>query len=367
MRRLGISLYPDKSELIEDQAYVMMAKKLGYTKVFMSFLQIDIQNPQRSIKRIKESARMVKDFGFILTLDIHPMVFQYLPCKEEDLSYFHEMGVDILRLDKGYDGQKEAMMTQNPYGISIEINMSNQGHQLDRILDFLPDTTKLCGSHNFYPQQYTGLDRSYFISCSEMFAKHHLRSAAFITSQTASLSPWPVSEGLCTLEEHRFLPLRVQAQHMKMLQVIDDIFIGNAYASEEELRAVKEVYEQRVDCLHVKVNDDASELEQELLFQGLQEYRGDASNYMIRSSKSRMKYHQHALPAHKEIKEIHRGDVLVLNEDYGQYKAEVQLALCDRNKDPRINVVGHVCEEEIVLLKALRPFQKFQLKKEETR
>lgn len=364
MRKLGIALYPDKSELEQDQSYLKMAKSIGYERVFMSFLQIDIQDPMRSIRRIKESARLAHEMGFSVTLDIHPMVFTYLKCKEDDLSYFHDMGIDILRLDKGYDGNTEAMMTHNPFGIQIEVNMSNHTHYINRILDYRPNTEYLCGSHNFYPQRFTALSLSTFLSCSEIFHHQHIHSAAFITSQHASISPWTISEGLCTLECHRDLPIHVQAQHMKMLDAVDDIIIGNAYALKEELCDVKKVFDTSVDALHVQVDKETTALEKELMFQGIHEYRGDASAYVIRSSKNRAKYHTCKLPAHTHKKSIHKGDILILNEDYGQYKAELQIALCDRDGDDKINVVGHIKEEEMILLDAMRPFQKFQLKEE---
>lgn len=55
---------------------------------------------------------------------------------------------------------------------------------------------------------------------------------------------------------------------------------------------------------------------------------------------------------------------MILNEAYGQYKAELQIALCDRLADSKINVVGHIVEDEMILLDAMCPFQKFQLKEE---
>lgn len=364
MSRLGVSLYPDKSEFEQDIAYLQMAKVLGYQRVFMSFLQIDIKNPKRSIKRIRESAQKAKEIGMEVTLDIHPMVFKYLNLKEDDLTYFHEMGIGVLRLDTCYDGKMEAMMTHNPYGIKIEVNMSNDTHYLSHILDYQADCTKLMGSHNFYPQRFTGLSLPTFLSCSEKFKQHHIESAAFITSQSASISPWPVQEGLCTLEDHRDLPLVVQARHMKMLQLVDDVIIGNAYASEQELQDVANVFQSEYDVLHVDVYEGVTSLERELMFQGMHEYRGDASAYVIRSSKKRMEYHKAELKKNHSGQDIHKGDVLILNEDYGQYKAELQIALQDRRGDPRINVVGRIVNEEGVLLDAMRPFQKFILEEE---
>ena len=180
-------------------------------------------------------------------LDIHPMVFDYLKMKEDDLSYFHDIGVKILRLDSGYNGRTEAMMTHNPYGITIDVNMSNDTHYFNLIQDYLPQYQNLSASFNFYPQRYTGLSLETFQSCLRHFKNAHIQTAAFITSQTAQVTPWAISDGLCTLEDHRDLPIDIQARHMKMLKCVDDIIIGNAFASEEELKIVQKVMSTSVD------------------------------------------------------------------------------------------------------------------------
>lgn len=356
---LGIALYPDKTNLKDDQDYLLKAKKYGYQRVFMSMLQIDKDDPKKSIRRLKESIAFANELNMEVTLDIHPMVFQYLKMKEDDLSYFSQLGVKTIRLDSGYDGKVEAMMTHNPYHINIEVNMSNETNYLDLIHSYHPYRQALTGSHNFYPQRYTGLSLEAFKRCSQKFIKYHISSAAFLTSQHASVSPWPISEGLCTLEMHRDLPIDVQSRHMKMLGMVDDWFIGNAYASDEELKAVSEIYQSQIDILHIKLFEDVTELEKEMLLKYHQIYRGDASEYVIRSSKNRERYYKQDLPAHGKS-DIHRGDILILNEDYGQYKAEVQISLMNRPYDPRINVVGHILEEEMILIDCLKPFQSFQ-------
>ena len=357
---IGISLYPDKTTKQQDEEYLTKAWTLGFRMVFMSFLQIDINDPLRSINRIKESSCMASDMGFSVALDIHPMVFQYLPCKSDDLAYFHDMKVSTLRLDSGIDGKTEAMMTRNPYGIHIEINMSNDTHMLESILDYRPDKTRLCGSHNFYPQRFTGLSRKRFLHNSRHFQQHHIKGAAFITSQCASITPWPIDAGLCTLEDHRDLPIQVQARHMKMMGMVDTIIIANAYASDEELQAVSAVEKEMIDCLHVTFFEEATAFEMQIVL-AEHEYRGDTSDYVIRSSKGRMKYRNESIPAHRTVRDIHKGDILVLNDDYMQYKAEIQIALCDRPGDEKINVVGHIVREELLLLDELQPFQKFCL------
>lgn len=359
---LGIALYPDQTDFKEDQAYLQLAKQYGYQRVFMSMLQINMENPKQSIKRLTETIQYANEFNMEVTLDIHPMVFQYLKMKEDDLAYFAKMGIKTLRLDSGYDGKIEAMMTHNPYHINIELNMSNDTKYLDLIHSYYPQKQYLKGSHNFYPQRYTGLSLESFIRCSQKFQKYHIPSAVFITSQHAKISPWLISEGLCTIEMHRDLPIALQVRHMKMMGMVDDWIIGNVYASEEELKVVSEIYHSQMDILNIDLYDETTSLEKEMLFGHIHMYRGDASEYVIRSSKNRERYMTSPLPVHSSIRDIHRGDILILNEDYGQYKAEVQIALIDRKGDSKINVVGHIKEEEMILLDWLKPFQSFQLK-----
>ena len=358
---IGIALYPDKTTFKEDVAYLKRAQRYGYQKVFMSMLQIDIQDPKKSIRRLKESMAFANELGMLVMLDIHPMVFDYLKMKEDDLSYFHDIGVKILRLDSGYNGRTEAMMTHNPYGITIDVNMSNDTHYFNLIQDYLPQYQNLSASFNFYPQRYTGLSLETFQSCLRHFKNAHIQTAAFITSQTAQVTPWAISDGLCTLEDHRDLPIDIQARHMKMLKCVDDIIIGNAFASEEELKIVQKVMSTSVDYLHVTFNEDASEQEKQMVCT-IHDYRGDASEYMIRSSHHKQKYAKESILAHQHIRNIQRGDILVLNDNYGQYKAEIQIALKDRAGDPRINVVGRIKEDEMLLLEQLKPFQTFELK-----
>lgn len=358
---LGISLYPDKTKIEDDIVYLELAHTQGYQRVFMSMLQIDINNPKKSIDRLKESIAYANTLGMLVTLDIHPMVFDYLKIKEYDLLYFHTMKVDTIRLDSGINGRVEALMTRNPYGIKIEVNMSNETKYLDLIDSYHPQKANLHGSHNFYPQRYTGLSLEAFKRCSKKFQEYHIHSAAFITSRKATISPWPVSEGHCTLEMHRDLPIELQAKHLRMLGLVDDIIIGNAYASKEELKKVKEAYLSSKDVIQIEVFDTISDLEREMLFKYEHEYRGDASEYVIRSSKNRSRYHTCDLPPKQEVQDICKGDILILNEDYGQYKSEVQIALCNRIGDPRINVVGKICEDNMLLLELLKPFQSFVL------
>lgn len=360
---LAISLYPDKTTLEEDIAYLELARGLGYRHVFTSFLQIDPQNPARSVARIKESCRAAAERGFGITLDIHPLVFKVLDCPPTELSYFNDMGVTRLRVDSNFDGKTEAAMTRNPYGIGIEFNMSNNNPMLDLAESYGADTTRLSGSCNFYPQRYTGMTLQAFLAVAERYRAHHLRSGVFITSQRAEVSCWPICEGNCTLEMHRDLPIHLQARHLKMLNAVDDWIVGNVFAPADELAAVADEYRRERPLINVVMDPEASELERTLVCGERQRYRGDTSPYMIRSCDGRRSHARQSLPAHLNAP-VRRGDVLVLNEDYGQYKGEVQIALMDRPASPRVNVVGRVVSDQLILMDALAPYGEFDLTEE---
>ena len=39
-RRLGVSLYPDNSDFNQDKDYLVLAKKYGFSRIFMSMLEV---------------------------------------------------------------------------------------------------------------------------------------------------------------------------------------------------------------------------------------------------------------------------------------------------------------------------------------
>lgn len=109
-------------------------------------------------------------------------------------NYYKKLGAKGIRLDVGFTGREEAQMTRNEEDLTIEINMSNDDHYLERIFDYQPNRTQLVGCHNFFPQAYTGLSTDFFLACSERFREKGLRTAAFVTSQEGNIGPWPLHE-----------------------------------------------------------------------------------------------------------------------------------------------------------------------------
>lgn len=360
MGKMGISLYPERSTFAKDKAYLDLAYKYGFKRVFTSLLQIEKEKNQ-VLAEFKQVIDYANSLDMEVMVDINPRLFEQLDISYNDLSFFYELGADGLRLDLGFTGAEEAQMTRNPYRLKIEINMSGGTNYVDNIMSYSPDTDHLLGSHNFYPHRYTGLGYQHFVYCCEKFRRYNLNTMAFVNSQTATFDPWPTQDGLCTLEDHRELAIDTQVKHLRLTGLIDDITIANAYASEAELQAMSESFHALYPILHVDVVEDITEDERLCLFNHLHSYRGDASEYLLRSTLTRVYYKNQPFPAHN-TQNIKRGDVLIDNASYDQYKGETQIALQSMQNDGRTNVVGHITEEELFLLQFLKPWSNFGLK-----
>ncbi|AVK63619.1 DUF871 domain-containing protein [Lactobacillus sp. CBA3606] len=359
MSKLGVSVYPERSTFEKDAAYLDLAAKYGYQRVFTSLLEIK-GNQDEVVANFKKVITYANQLGLQVMVDVNPGLFKQLGVSYDDLSFFHKLGAWGVRLDLGFTGQEEARMTHNEYGIKIEVNMSKGTHYVDTIMDYYPEKDNLLGSHNFYPQEYTGLGYDYFVATSKQYRQYGINTAAFVSSNDATYGPWPMQDGLCTLEQHRGLPIATQVQHLKMTGLIDDVLIGNAYASEAELKATADIFFSPYPLLHLTTPNDLSTAEKAVLFNQAQTYRGDCSDYVLRSSQTRVIYKDDAFPA-KHTDDIHVGDVLIDNDQYGQYKGELQIALRDFKNTGRINVVGKLVAADHQILALLVPWMDFKL------
>lgn len=354
---LGISIYPEKASQSEIIDYLNLAAKYNFKRVFTCLLSVDKPKDQILVEFqtiIAEARKLEME----VILDVSPRVFEQLDISYDDLSFFAETGATGIRLDASYNGQVEAALTNNPYNLDIEINMSQDTHYLDTILDYRPNLNKLIGCHNFYPQEYCGLNYEYFESCTRRFKEHNIRTAAFITADSATDGPWPISDGVCTLEMHRNLASTIQLKHYYATGLIDDIIIGNQFASEAELASLAAI---SPDIMSFKLtNINTNPIEDKILFEEQHFNRGDVNDYLIRSTQSRVKYKQEPNQAHHVQPLIEKGAVVIGNDNFGQYKNELQIVKNQIKDQNRRNVVATIDPEELFLLDLLQSWQYFR-------
>ncbi|VBB05157.1 aldolase-type tim barrel [Lucifera butyrica] len=358
MRRLGISVYPGQTGLEEILEYIGLAAKYGFQRVFTCLISMDGRDIQVVIEEFKRITALANQYNMEVIADVEPAIFQSFGVTVHDLAFFHELGLAGIRLDLGFSGQEESIMTFNPYGLKIELNASNGTKYLENILSHQANPENILGCHNFYPHVYTGLSYAHFMKCSRQFKEQGIRTAAFINSQAATGGPWPVTEGLCTLEMHRSLPVEVQAKHLFATGVIDDVMIANAFASEEELRRLSGVDKYMLDFT-VEIMDCTPALERKIILEEFHYNRGDVSDFVVRSTQSRVKYKEYDFPLFN-TPDIKRGDLLIESSLYKRYAGELQIALRPMPNSGKTNVAGRITEKEIFLLDYLEPWMKFK-------
>ena len=198
MHRLGISVYPEKSTQKEVYDYLELAAKYGFSRIFTCLLSVN--DPKEKImKDFGEFMDKAHSLGYVVAVDTNPEVFKHLGATYSDLKPFHDMGVDIIRLDGSFGTTGDIQVTRNPYNIQIEFNGSmDQGVELLLEQGGNKDQVIIC--HNFFPERYSGLDWNYFVNFNAYWKSLNLHTAAFVSSnQPHTHGPWNVFCGLPTV------------------------------------------------------------------------------------------------------------------------------------------------------------------------
>lgn len=358
MPKLGISLYPDVSKSIEnDLAYIDLAVKYGFKRLFTNLLSVN----EADLELIRETHKYARSKGMEVIVDVAPAVFLAFNITYQDLSFFKDLHVDGIRLDEGFDGQKESMMTYNPYQLKIEVNTSQDTKYVDNILSYKAYKDNLITCHNFYPQRYSGLSYYQFEKTSRAMKHHNLKVAAFVSSTVKdAFGPWPVNDGLCTLEMHRDLSMDLQVRHLYATGLVDDILIANCYATEQEMKTISRIHPGKL-TIKVKFNESIQPIEKEIALEFAHFVRGDMSEFMARSTMSRIAYQDAEIKAGYTPEKLERGDICILNEKYGRYKGELHIILKSIPNTGNVNVIGHVDKDEEILLDFIEPWKPFAL------
>ncbi|MDR3595958.1 MupG family TIM beta-alpha barrel fold protein [Clostridium sp.] len=357
MSKLGISVYPSHTDINDIVSYIHLAGKYGFKRIFTCLISAADKNLEDILNDFKIVTSAAQEENMEVIADLDPTIFKKLEASIYDLKVFKDMGLDGIRLDMGFSGQEEAIMSFNEHGLKIELNMSNGTRYIDNVLSYKANLNNLYGCHNFYPHQYTGLSFKHFMKCSRQFKDLELNTAAFINSSSAEYGPWPVSEGLCTLEMHRSLPIDVQAKHLLATGLIDDVIIANQFASENELKSLSELNKEKI-TFKIEFAESATELDKKIVLEEFHYNRGDVSEYMIRSTQSRVKYEGKSFPA-VNTPDIKRGDILIDSDLYTRYAGELQIALKDMKNTGKTNVVGKIVDNEIFLLDYIESWRSF--------
>ncbi|WP_276862357.1 MupG family TIM beta-alpha barrel fold protein [Anaerococcus tetradius] len=364
MRKLGISIYPEHSTEEKDYEYIKLASRNGFSRIFTCLLSVK-DTKDNTIKNFKSFILKAHELGFKVSVDTNREVFEFFGATASDISVFARMGVDIIRLDWAMSDYENIILTNNPYSILIEFNASSD-ISLDLLIKNGANRTNMSTCHNFYPQEYTGLSKRRFDYFTDKYYKQALPVHGFISSNNENtFGPWPVYKGLCTLEEHRGKDIGYQLRYMIANRKINDIIIGNAYASEEELEKLGKI-DLSIPSLEVDENYDIIKVEKEIMYNFTHSDRIDSSEYFIRSSVTRSYGNDKDIPYRNCKKEyFEKGDILIVNNNLSHYRGEVEIVKKKIKNTGERNLVGRLNFDEQVIMDMISEKNPFKLIKGE--
>ncbi|MGM0854961.1 MAG: MupG family TIM beta-alpha barrel fold protein [Bacillota bacterium] len=333
---IGISVYLS-DEAAEER--ILRASSLGINLAFTS-----LHIPEESAfsrEHVGHLLSIFKSEGFEVFADVSKNTSSFLGL--DSFEELKELGVTALRLDDGFTVEEMLALSQH---FQIAINASTVGErELQEWTSSGLETGSMVAWHNFYPKPETGLDQDYYKKQQKLFEALDIPVYAFIPGDEEKRGP--LYKGLPTLEDHRD-----QNPYWSAIQLrrwgVQGVFIGDPGCSQELLRKLMDYNQENV---------------MELAYEGGGEIEGE---YQLRPDPGRDVYRfldtraSHDVPPSNTV-ERPRGTITQDNDLYGRYKGEMQIVRNDLEKNPAVNVVGRIREEDLGLLELLEPGQKIRL------
>ena len=382
MIQLGVSLYPEQETPEQIEEYLTLARKYGFTKIFTSLFSVQGE-VEDVIRYFKDLCAVAHKHDMEVYGDVNARFFMQVGAAPDNLSVFKEIGLDVLRLDLMFNDERDVAIVNNKEGLGVQLNASLIP-AVRNVIEKGGDPKRIIGSYNFYPLRNTGADSQDVLEANRFFKKGGMKTQIFISSQVKGAhGPWPVSDGLPTIEKDRDLPVSLQLRHVLALGC-DEVIFGNAFVSEEEMKEIAETMKQiyvygedrpfyfpgirdqipigdieRIP-LTIELAEGVSDIEKEVLFEFTKHNVSEYIHTIIRSRWGRFDFRPFSIPPRPCEKEyFENGDVVIINDKVGRYKAEVHIARKRIRNDGTMNYVGRIREEEMFLLDYLKYMMNF--------
>ncbi|GAA0709065.1 MupG family TIM beta-alpha barrel fold protein [Paraclostridium ghonii] len=354
---LGFSVYFGLDNTKDENIQLLKdAYELGFTRIFTS-LHIPEANYEILKVEVRDFFKIAKKYDMDIISDISPNTFKFLDLENMDLKGLRDMGVKTIRIDFGYTEEEIAIMSKNDYGIQIQLNASTISADFFENLDkFSPNYKNIDALHNFYPRVGTGISEECMLEKNKILSGKGIKACAFVQSNNRKRSP--LKDGLPTLEDHRNKEVRQAANHLFAIGN-KSVFIGDSLPSKQELKELSSLFTEGVE-LRIKV-DTKDEVSTNLLDE-IYSSRIDEARDAIRASESRLSLNKKEIKPENTVNKKY-GDVTIDNNGYQRYMGELQILTTDQKKDPRINKVASVLQDDFYLLKYIKDGKKFYFRK----
>lgn len=178
MVQFGFSIYPENYSLEESKAYIDLLGCYGARRMFMSLLQLG-GNTQEALQLYRDLIAYARQLGMVVIADLSPSFIEAQGWQKSLIEEAHGLGLTGIRLDEALPLEEIVSLTQNPYGLKIELNLSTDKVLLTQLLASEANRDNIVACHNFYPHAYTGLSEEHFFEMSSFYHQEGIQTAAF--------------------------------------------------------------------------------------------------------------------------------------------------------------------------------------------
>lgn len=341
---LGLSLY---LSTFAAQCSALRGPAGTGVPVFFS-LHISEEFDETYCARVEEVCRWLTERGYRMIADVSVKTVKQFGCS--DLTELaRKLGLWALRIDYGFSEEEIRDMAKK---MPIVLNASTTTEEA--AVRIAAEGGNVFAMHNFYPRPETGLDEELLRETTRKLQRAGLKVLAFIPGD--ELRRGPLYEGLPTLEAHRKALPSAAFVDMSVRFGIDGIFLGDPGISQKEAERIDRYCRENVISVPAELSAGY-----EYLYDQVFTCRVDSPRWLIRFQESRM----YSCPGQtvKPDRCVVRkpGCITIDNEKYGRYSGEIMMIRELLPADDRVNVIGYVCDDAMLLLPCIRGGQKFVL------
>ena len=361
MREIGVSVYSDFCSMEDIFTYLSKASRLGFKKVFTSLI-LENHGFEASKKlecnQLKKLYNICHELGLHITADINREIFEALGCSLNKLKPLQDMCIERLRIDDGFSNAEICTITNNDYGIKIELSAASAGKMGDytynetkNLLELIKkegNLKSLTACHNFYPLTGTGVDILEIRDVNKLFKSYDIPLGAFVASQFSPKHLHRNGNGVPTVEKHRYLPPHIAMQEL-FAEGFDYVLIGDSMADDRELEKMAKCAISSTIEIPVVFNQYISNSIKEKILNMELKARIDQPAEVIRASVSRG----------VEVAPIYCANrskytVTICNSNASHYMGEIQINLKDLGPSIEHNVLGFVHPDANGLLEGIK-------------
>ena len=344
MANLGYSLY---LSTFAAQCPALRGLADSGAPVFLS-LHISEEFDASFCARAEEACHALADMGYRIIADVSVKTVAQFGCT--DLTELAEkLRLWALRIDYGFSvSEIQAMAEKMP----IVLNASTTTVEAARAIAAKGGC--VMAMHNFYPRPETGLDEDYFREITESLRQAGLKVLAFIPGDARKRGP--VFEGLPTLEAHRHILPSAAFADLALNYGLEAIFVGDPGISRKEIDRIDRFCREGILSIPCEIQEDW-----QYLYDQVFTCRIDSPKRLVRFQESRIYSCQGPTTEPANCVPRTRGSLTIDNLRYGRYSGEIMLIRSDLPADDRVNVIGHVPENALLLLDLIGRGRKFTL------